>query len=59
MCNELKFDDLSPEEQDVYLRAAQRLLDEEDDGPCGACGAEMGEHRLWCRRADNGMQEAA
>ena len=51
---EFDFDDLTPEEQNVYLKAAQRLLssdapDEDGTEVCAACGAPAGEgHRSWC-----------
>jgi len=50
---EFDYDDLTPEQQTVYLKAAQRLLNEaptDDDEPsaCAACGHEPPSHASWC-----------
>lgn len=43
------FDDLEPEERQVYLEAAQMLLNEGDDeGPCEVCRFDAPEHASWC-----------
>jgi hypothetical protein len=51
---EFDYDDLTPAEQGVYLKAAQRLLnsaepDDAEDAPCAGCGALPDEDcQAWC-----------
>ena len=52
---DFNFDDLTPDEQRVYLKAAQRLLDEADppeDTTCELCRREAPDHASDCLLRD-------
>jgi hypothetical protein len=50
--DKVTFNDLTPDEQEVYALAAQQLLDDEDDsdgeGPCEVCAEASPDHKHWC-----------
>lgn len=50
--SEVTFNDLTPDEQDVYALAAQHLLGDDDDGddegPCEVCETPAPDHKHWC-----------
>jgi hypothetical protein len=54
MERKVTFNDLTPDEQEVYGIALRRLLHLDDDGgqddsgPCEVCGVTPPNHEAWC-----------